>query len=73
MKQLLHAMARWPNAVDLALWPYVLHYAVHFYNKGPVLSDGTLRLEIGACIQDHHTFACPVLVLQNAIAAGNTI
>ncbi|KAL7485090.1 hypothetical protein ACHAW6_010683 [Cyclotella cf. meneghiniana] len=31
-KQLLHAMARWPQVVDLALWPYALRYAVHIFN-----------------------------------------
>ena len=72
-------MRRWPNAVDLALWPYVLHYAVNLYNMVLVLSDGTSRLEkffgtsIGMHMQDHHTFACPAFALQNAISAGNTI
>ena len=78
-KQLLHAMARWPNAVNLALWPYAMRYAVHLYNTVPVSNDRTSRLEkfsstcIGARMWDHHTFACPVFVLQNAISAGNKI
>ena len=78
-KQLLHAMARWPTAVNLALWPYAMCYAGDLYNIVLVLSDGTSRLEkfsstsVGACMRDHHTFACPVFVLQNAISAGNTI
>ena len=65
-KQLLHAIARWPNAVDLAFWPYALHNAVHVYIIVSVLSDETSRLEkftsmyIGACMQDHHMFSCPV-------------
>ena len=45
-KQLLHAMARWPEAVDLALWPYALRYAVHLYNTVPVLENGVSRLEL---------------------------
>ena len=79
-KQLLHAMTRWPNAVNLALLPYALCYGVHVYNTVLVLSNGTLRLEKitstcvgGACMQDHHTFACPVFTLQNAIPTGNII
>ena len=45
-KQLLHAMARWPQVVDLALWPYALRYAVHIFNTAPVLPDGSSRLEL---------------------------
>ena len=78
-KQLLHAMARWPEAVDLALWPYALRYAVHLYNTVPVLEDGISRLElfagtqVGKRMRDHHTFACPVFALQNSLAAGNSL
>jgi hypothetical protein len=70
-------MARWPEAVDLALWPYALQYAVHLYNTLHVLEDGLSWLElfagtqVGKCIHDHHTFACPVFTLQNSLAAGN--
>jgi hypothetical protein len=45
-KQLLHAMARWPQAVDLSLWPYALRYAVYLYNTVPVLPEGVSRLEL---------------------------
>ncbi len=45
-KQLLHAMARWPQVVDLVLWPYALRYAVHIFNTAPVLPDGSSRLEL---------------------------
>jgi hypothetical protein len=78
-KQLLHAMARWPEAVDLALWPYALRYAVHLYNTVPVLENGVSRLElfagtqVGKRMRDHHTFACPVFALQNSLAAGNSM
>jgi hypothetical protein len=72
-------MARWPEAVDLALWPYALRYAVHLYNTVPVLEDGVSRLElfagtqVGKRMRDHHTFACPVFALQNSLAAGNSL
>ena len=78
-KQLLHVMARWPNAVNLALCSYVLCYVVNLYNAVLVLSNGTSRLEkfsgksMGVRMRDHHTFACPMFTLQNAISAGNTI
>ena len=38
-KQLLHASARWPAAVHLALWPYALRSTL------PVLEGGMSRLE----------------------------
>ncbi len=47
-KQLLHAPARWPEAVHVALWPYALQNAVYLHNTLPVVEDGTSRLEISA-------------------------
>jgi hypothetical protein len=78
-KHLLHAMARWPEGVDLALWPYALHYVVHLYNMVPTLQHGVSQLElflgtrVGSHMKDQHTFACPVFALQNSLAAGNSI
>ena len=73
-KVLLHAKMRWPDVVDLALWPYALQYAVHIHNTAPVV-DGKSRLkiflrsEVGSSMKNNHTFGCPVFVLQNALAA----
>ncbi|KAL7472405.1 hypothetical protein ACHAW6_000532 [Cyclotella cf. meneghiniana] len=78
-KQLLHAMARWPQVVDLALWPYALRYAVHIFNTAPVLPNGSSRLEVfwgsqvGVRMCNQHTFACLVFALQNSLAASNTM
>ena len=78
-KQLLHARARWPAAVHLALWPYALRNAALLFNTLPVLEDGTSRLElfssirVGSSMKNIHTFGCPVFALQNALASGNTI
>ena len=44
-KVLLHAKMKWPDAVDLALWPCTLQYAMHIHNTAPVV-DGKSRLEI---------------------------
>ncbi|KAL7478239.1 hypothetical protein ACHAW6_004009, partial [Cyclotella cf. meneghiniana] len=42
-KQLLHAKARWPKCIHLALWPYAMRCALHVYNTAPILDDGTSR------------------------------
>ena len=55
-----------------------MRHAVHVYNTAPVL-DGISLLElfsgtqVGSRMQDHHTFGCPVFVLDNALAPGKTI
>jgi hypothetical protein len=78
-KQLLHAHACWPAAVQFALWPYTLCNAALLHNSLPVLEDGTLRLklfssiQVGCNMKHVHTFACPVFVLQNALASGKLL
>jgi hypothetical protein len=78
-KQLLHTRQHWPAAVHTALWPYALRNAALMHNNLPTLEDGKSRLklfssiQVGAKMAHHHTFACPVFALQNALAAGSTI
>jgi len=78
-KQLLHARARWPQAVHFALWPYALRNAALLHNTLPVLEDGTSRLElfssihVGSNMKHVHTFGCPVFALQNALASGKSL
>jgi ribosomal protein L13E len=81
-KQLLHAKARWTKAIDLALWPYALRYAVYVHNTVPYLqgkNNGKSRLElfsgirIAAKLSQMHTFGCPVYALQNELASGNSL
>jgi hypothetical protein len=50
LKQLLHARARWPEAVHFALWPYALRNLAYLHNNLPVLEDGTSRLELFSSI-----------------------
>jgi hypothetical protein len=63
-KQLLHASARWPAAVHLALWPYALRSAALLFNTLPVLEGGASWLElfssicVGANMKHMHTFGC---------------
>ena len=69
---------RWPDAVDLTLWPYALQYAVNNHNTAPVV-DGKSRLEtisrseVGSSMKHNHTFGYPEFALQNALAAGSKL
>jgi hypothetical protein len=78
-KQLLHARARWPKCIHLALWPYAMRSALHIYNTAPVLKNGTSReekfsgVQLGFNMRYNHTFGCPVYALYNALAAGGKI
>ncbi len=77
-KILLHAKVRWPHAIDLALWPYAMRYAVHIHNTVAVI-EGKSRIElfsgtdVGSNMKHNHTFGCPVFALQNALASGGTL
>ena len=78
-KQLLHAKARWPSAVELSLWPYALRSANHLRNTLPDDEDGSsplerfARSEVAPKLKENHTFGCPVYALQNRLQAGNRI
>jgi hypothetical protein len=78
-KQLLHARARWPEAVHFALWPYALRNATYLHNNLPVLEDDTNRLElfssiqVGSNLRHVHTFGCPVFALRNMLAYKNQL
>ena len=73
---LLHAKGRWPNAIHLALWPYVMRMAVHVQNNVPNNIDGSSRLEAFARISvapkasHYHTFGCPIFALTTEAESG---
>ena len=46
MKQLLHAQARWPEATNVALWPYALRSASYLLNSLPNTNNGHSPLEV---------------------------
>ena len=78
-KQLLHAQARWPDAIHLALWPYALRMAVSLHNDLPTLDGGISRYEmfssihIGVKLGSLHVFGAPVFRLDNALASGGSL
>ena len=78
-KQLLFAKARWPKAIDLALWPYALRSAAKYHNLLRTDPTGTSPLEkfsgtdVGPNMHQMHTFGCPSYALNDQLASGNTL
>ena len=78
-KQILHAKARWNQAIHLALWPYALRNAMHIHNQLPNSQHGLSPIEIftGASVspnlKHHHTFGCPAFALDNSLQSGKSI
>jgi hypothetical protein len=65
-KQLLHAKARWPSAIEINLWPSALRNANEMRNTLPNKPDGSSPIErfakvnVAPKLTTHHTFGCPV-------------
>ena len=78
-KQLLHAKARWPEAIDLALWPYAIRQSAYIQNHLPPAEGGRSPMAIfcntnvEVRLREMHTLFCPVYTLQSELAAGNTL
>ena len=77
-KSLLFTKARWPSAIDLSLWPYVVRELVHVYNNIPIRYGERSCMEllystkVGAKIHILHTFLYPVYALQNGLESGKS-
>ena len=78
-KQLLHAKARWPSAIEINLWPYALRNANDIRNAIPDKDDGSsplerfCRSEVRPKLRHNHTFGCPVFALDNRLQGSGTI
>ena len=76
-KTLLHAITRWPKAVNIHLWPYALRHAYNVSNMVQDNLDGSFELKrfaqmsISARLKNFHTFGCPVYALQNDLQNNN--
>ena len=70
---LLHANARWPEAVNSHLWPYAMRLACEAYNEAPTKALKRSPVEIftktAVMPEPKHwrPFGCPVYVLDNAL------
>lgn len=76
---MLHARARWPEVIHLALWPYAMRNAAQVSNIMPSQEGGISPLElftssqVAPNLRHLHTFGCPVYALNNALQAGRLI
>jgi hypothetical protein len=78
-KQLLHAKARWPTAIEINLWPYAIRNANDIRNTIADKDDGSSPLErfcrthVSPKLRHNHTFGCPVYALDNRLQANGRI
>ncbi len=79
LKQLLHAKARWAEAIEINLWPYGVCNANDIHNTIADKEDGSSTLEwfcrtdIHPKLWHNHTFSCPVYALQDQLQGGKAI
>jgi hypothetical protein len=79
---LLHAQHQWPEAVTTALWPYAVRTGNKVFNHAPLLRgerkdqtpfESFTGSQISAEPRHHHTFGCPVYVLDSKLQAGKSL
>ena len=76
---LLHAQARWPQAIHASLWPYVMKTDCYISNI--LFSPGSNQSQLGkitgvavsASLKHTQTFGCPVFALHSSLAANKSI
>jgi hypothetical protein len=74
---LLHAMKKWPSAINVHLWPYAMRYINDINNyvprkgrqESPMELFGSLKQKNKKLYQFHH-FGCPVYVLDHHLQSG---
>jgi hypothetical protein len=76
---LLHANTRWPDAINSHLWPYAIRKAAIDMNTVKKEEDDLSPQEIFTNSKvtfqprHHHTFGCPMYVLDGRLQEGNSI
>ena len=74
---LIHASQRWPNAINVHLWPYALRTANEHINTLPKDIEGSTRIELFSGIQiltkfrNFHTWGCPVYSLHHKLQSNS--
>lgn len=79
---LLEAKYKWPQAIDMALWPYALQYAYHMYNHMLRTKEGNdpctpykqfAQEDKRHDLRESHPFGCPAYILHDAPATGGKV
>jgi hypothetical protein len=76
---LIHAIRRWPTAINTHLWSLALRYANDMHMHAPMRNGGKTPIERFSDTKvwwnphHSHTFGCPVYVLDNELQAGKKI
>jgi hypothetical protein len=76
---LIHAMQKWPEAINTNLWPYALRIACNMYNHTPhhVSLRAPIEIFSGTKVQTNvnhwHHFGAPTYVLDNALQASKKV
>ena len=72
---LIHAVRRWPDAINAYLWPHALRTANETFNNTP--KNGTSspienfsQIPIEVRLRNYHPFGCPAYVLDSDLATG---
>ena len=75
----LHAMARWPQAISIHLWPYAFLTANDNRNVSTSMKsrispiEKFSQVEITPTLRHSHVFGCPVYPLTQQLQSGHSI
>jgi hypothetical protein len=75
---MIHAIRRWPDAINTSLWPYALRKATKLYNNSTPLDETRTIAEIlsvtkvAPTLGHEHPFGCPVYVRASTSGSGKT-
>ena len=74
---MIHAFTRWPDTVELDLWPFAMSYAVYLWNRTPVVGVGLCPEELFSRVKFHtgtltnaKVWGCPAFVLDQSLKGG---
>jgi hypothetical protein len=75
---LLHAIDKWPSAINIHLWPFALKHAATVHNSLPT-KNGRSPLElftqtdVAPNLKNFHTFGCPVFALEHRLQSQQSV
>lgn len=77
---MFNSALRWPESIDLSLWPLALEHAAHLYIEIPKPSNGIAPVKIWttskssySALKNAHPWGCPAMVLHPKLQDGHKI